>query len=618
MNPHLTPDHLELARALCSVLEEADSGDQLAAARLLTVRIAQPRAYVTLVGETSTGKSSLANGLLEEPLLPMYASPTTATVTHVSLQEGQETHYLAIYRDGTQQEIDHEVFLGQNERPIEEILRLQVRCPPSALGTDGLQVFDTPGYNALLASHEEILRAFLPNSDLIVFVAGYRTGFGQVDQDLLEVVQSSIEDDPDIPVVLVINRAPPAPASTLRRVAEIMDNATDCLKGRPILHIVPSTTYTDDGSPPPDPAPLPDTQALWRSVREIVEAPDRQAAVAAKLVHALRQLLGEVDDLLERRELRQQATAEELAQMREQVEILQDARTRSIEAVGRSMGRLANTVEPTLRRSTEGMLTRLSQEVDDANKWLDAEGCAAWLAEHAMPYEARQAAKMVEKIIETELLRLDQELQDIANTAVERIERSVRVQSDATQRFTINLVRTLVQRVGGSAISTGLKALGGVGGVAAGAGNLVKMIVKRAGALFNKTFGREVYNQIGRTFTKKMVQRMAGAIQLLVEAIVYVVEAKIWQTRMKKELASAVQAWGNEVLEDLRSETLPNLRRANMALVGIIYDDLIVEHATASAASGTEHRAATERITAQRAQIADLRTQLNTLSPSTP
>lgn len=616
MTTHIHPEHLDIARVLCNLLEQAECEDELAAARLLSVRLARPQSYVTLVGETSTGKSSLANGLLIEPLLPAFAEPTTATVTHVALREAREPRYHAIFRDGAQQEIDRATFLVQSAEPMDDLLRLQLRCSPSSQGFDGLQVFDTPGYNAILAKHEEILRAFIPSSDLVVFVAGYRTGFGQVDQDLLEVVKTSLEDDPDIPVVLVINRAPPGTTERSKRVVEIVDNATDCLAGSPILHIVPSTTYMPDGSPPPDPAPPPDTRALWGTIRGIVDEPERQAVVANKLVQMLRLLMGEADDKLERNELRLTATGEELEQMRAQVEILRDARTRSFTAVDASTTRLRNNVEPAMRRAMDSMLDRLSKEVDDSNKWLDAEGCAAWLTEHAMPFEARKAAKMVESIIDTELQRLNRELEDIANTAVQHIERTMLVRSDAARRFTFNLVRTVVQRVGGSAISSGLKALGGVGGVAAGTGNLVKMIVSRAGKLVGKTFGREVYNQIGRIFTKRMVQRMAGALQVLLEVIVYVYEAKTWQKKMKKELAKSVEAWKDEVLGDLRDTMLPSIREANLGLVRTIYDDLIEEHAVESGARRRGFNQEVAKIGGWRRQIADLGTRLDTLSPT--
>ena len=602
----LTDRHGDIATRLCRLSEEAGLKDVLAAARLLHVRVRQPHSYITLVGETSTGKSTIANGLLEEPVLPAFATPTTATVTHVSLRNDHTTRFAAIYRDGTLQEIDREVFVQQSQDPHEALLRLQVNTKPSSQGFDGLQIFDTPGYNAVMARHEEILRQFLPSSDLVVFVAGYRTGFGQEDQDLLEIAQQSLQEDPDIPVVLVVNRAPPGTEHESKRVKEIFNNARDSLKRDPLLHIVPSTTATEDGSPPPQKPPPPDTRDLWKEVHGLVESPERQAAVAQKLEQMLRQLLEETDEALERQLLRAEASETELAEFDEQLAIVREGRDLSMQAVSRSTKRLAAQIEPTLRRGAEQMLSRLVKEVDDSNKWLDKDACAAWLTEHAMPFEGRRAATIVEQLIDEELQRLDQELRDIADTTVERLERDVEVRSDAAKRFAFNLGRAIVQRVGGAAISSALKGLGGVGGVAAGTGNLVKMLVSRVGRLFGKTFSREVYNQIGRIFTKRMVQRLAGAFQILIEVGVYLYDAKTWQRKMKKELDKAVDEWRNEVLEDLKKTTLPKIEKANKELVRSIYDDLLEEKSTAAREGRARSRQVLTELRGHRSQVAGM------------
>ncbi len=618
MTEVLSDVHAAIATDLCDLLEVVGLDDVLVAARLLSIRVRQPRSYVTLVGETSTGKSTLANGLLADPVLPAFASPTTAAVTHVALRDGQPTRFTAIYRDATQQEIDRDVFLQQSEEPIDVLLRLQVTSSPSSEGFDGLQVFDTPGYNAVMVRHEEVLRQFLPSSDLVVFVAGYRTGFGQEDQDLLEVVQSSLEDDPEIPIVLVVNRAPLGTTADSKRVSEIHDNAVDCLQREPRMHIVFSTTATAEDEPVPDISPPPDTEAMWRDVKEIVIAPERQAVVAQKLEQMLRQLLQETDDALERRQLRAEASESETEEIRQQLEMVSEARDQSMEAVTRSTERLSARVEPAMRRGAEQMLSRLIKEVDDSNKWLEKEGCAAWLTEHAMPFEAKRAARIVEGLIDEELQRLDRELEDIANTTVERLERSVEVRSDAAKRFAINLGRAIVQRVGGAAISSALKGLGGVGGMAAGTGNLVKMVVSRAGRLFGKTFSREVYNQIGRTFTKRAVQRLAGALQIVIEVVVYVVDSKRWQTKMKKELEKAVEDWRDEVLKDLRSKTIVKIEDANRKLVRSIYDDLLDETRAQEVKGRARAAADLEAVADQRSRIAQLMTQLENAAISGP
>ena len=58
----------ETCQALIQILEKLDAPELLTVARLLSQRFANPQAFVTLVGETSTGKTTIVNGLLSERL----------------------------------------------------------------------------------------------------------------------------------------------------------------------------------------------------------------------------------------------------------------------------------------------------------------------------------------------------------------------------------------------------------------------------------------------------------------------------------------------------------------------------------------------------------------------
>jgi len=235
----------EIGENLLDVLEAAGHVDGLALGRLLVQRLRNPQSYITMVGETSSGKSTLVNALLGTPLLPAYARPTTGTVIQVICREG-EVRYLAINRDATQRDLTSQQFARLSELPPQELLRLQLRAPDGTSKSSGLNVFDTPGYNSVLAAHEEVLRQFLPESDVVVVVAGYRSGFGQADQDLLEAVQYATAGNQSLPVLLVINRTPPGTGPTDRRIQEILKNAADSLRRDPELIVVTSSTAGDD------------------------------------------------------------------------------------------------------------------------------------------------------------------------------------------------------------------------------------------------------------------------------------------------------------------------------------------------------------------------------------
>ena len=113
--------------SLIPILQKHDGREYLAVAQLLRERLCRPHAFVTVCGETSTGKSSLINGLFRKPLLPVAASPTTATVTHVILREDETDSFYSIGRNATLNEIDSQRFIDLSRTPDKDLLRLQVR-----------------------------------------------------------------------------------------------------------------------------------------------------------------------------------------------------------------------------------------------------------------------------------------------------------------------------------------------------------------------------------------------------------------------------------------------------------------------------------------------------------
>jgi hypothetical protein len=130
-------------------------------------------------------------------------------------------------------------------------------------------------------------------------------------------------------------------------------------------------------------------------------------------------------------------------------------------------------------------------------------------------------------------------------------------------------------RMAGNSINAMLRSLGGVGGVAAGAGNLAKMAVSRIGQLFGQTFSKEVYNQIGRTFSKKMVERLAIAAAVLIEVVSYINRATSWQDDLIKKLKEIMNEWREEITADLLNSHIPDIRSSNLNIIEDLYADTL-------------------------------------------
>ena len=98
---------LEMMEPLVSMTGKAEID---AMSKFLYERIIHPDSYVVFLGETSSGKSSIINGLLGNPVLPMKANPTTATITEIELSNAvQCDEYYAINKNATIEKINYDL-----------------------------------------------------------------------------------------------------------------------------------------------------------------------------------------------------------------------------------------------------------------------------------------------------------------------------------------------------------------------------------------------------------------------------------------------------------------------------------------------------------------------------
>ncbi len=571
MNKTQNEKWLNGADQAIDLFEAAGEQARGALAQLIWQRLALPQAYVTVVGETSTGKSSLVNALLAQPVLPVSAQPTTGIVTHIACRDEPMPNLLAIYRDATQEFIDEAQFQRLSLDPCEDLLRLQARATPKSLANVGLHVFDTPGYNAVLSRHEEVLMTFLPQSDVIVFVVGHRTGFGQSDQDLFEAVAAATLHDKEIPLLLVVNRAPQDCDASDKRIAEIRRLAEDGLKRRMDLQIVPSTkVMAANGTIEHRPMAA---DGLWDEVRKQAFDPQRLEVVQSKLEQQLFQLIDEADAAAERDEARYMANPEESQAIEEALESTQKGKTESLQEINSTIAGLESALPRLIDRLVKKVQPTIEADIMSSQKWLGRADCAEWISGHCLPFEVRAIGRAIEDHIAIEIDMLNQRLEDIANTTIAELDSTVSMRGeDPAHRFIINLTSTLGQRLAGNAINSMLRGLGGVGGAAAGAGNLTKMTISRAGRLFGKTFSREIYNQIGRTFSKKMLERLNIVVQVLIEVVTFVHEGMTWQNRLIQDSKKALDEWRDEVIKDILEQHIPQIRQANYEIVSALYD----------------------------------------------
>lgn len=161
---------------------------------------------VGLIGITSSGKSTLVNGLLGEKLLPAHVRPSSNCMIITS--RGEPKRVIKYYTNGDIKQVSTNLSdeldrLGNelnNPSNTENVMHLEVFSPVFKLN-GSIELCDTPGLDAYnLPQHDEItLNSVLPTLDLVLYVSTIRL----VAQENSQIVK--LVTDKNKPLIWVLN-----------------------------------------------------------------------------------------------------------------------------------------------------------------------------------------------------------------------------------------------------------------------------------------------------------------------------------------------------------------------------------------------------------------------------
>ena len=181
MHRVLTPQQqgiLQREREQFSALENVAARLDAPAGELETLASARQQLdeffLLVVVGEFNSGKSAFINALLGQRFLDEGVTPTTSQV-----------HILTYGPQAAAEQV--EPFLLRLCYPIEWLQEINI--------------VDTPGTNAIILRHQEITEAFVPRSDLVLFVTSADRPFSESERIFLELVKNWGKK-----VVVVINK----------------------------------------------------------------------------------------------------------------------------------------------------------------------------------------------------------------------------------------------------------------------------------------------------------------------------------------------------------------------------------------------------------------------------
>lgn len=159
---------------LIEISEYLDDNESVIQLKRLEKSMEDNSYLLSIMGEFSSGKSSLINNLFEKQILPVHKTETTARITFIKY--GEEENVELVYSDGTSEYVSLEESLDmwQTGKKADLVNRIEsiIISLPSDLLKNGLVIADTPGTNTIIDKHVELTENLIANSDRVLYILG--------------------------------------------------------------------------------------------------------------------------------------------------------------------------------------------------------------------------------------------------------------------------------------------------------------------------------------------------------------------------------------------------------------------------------------------------------------
>lgn len=564
-------EQLKKLEALEPLIEATESKDLDVLSSFLYERISNPDSYVVFLGETSSGKSSIINGLLGESILPVKASPSTASITEIELSANAVSdEYVSIYGNATFKRIDKETFQKYCDHPEDGIKRIRLKKTWTRDLLKNARLFDTPGYGSIVEKHEEVLKDFLPNSDVVVYVVAYNSGILDDDFTFLMSFNELVRDD--VELILVINRCPDNLQSDDRRIEEIYQYVSNTTAKSPKLFCVPNFPVKDGQS-----HALPQCPELWEYIDRAVNSDYRILKLRESFDVFIEDLYWKCDGIIQSRYLSAKMSDDEYQFfVQKEMNCAKQIREAIPNLVEPCFEKLKLTIPNYIERAGQRTTEILVEKIDAAND-KEMDDMIAYTKFHLLPYTLQSETKEIQSYVESAISELNNEVEDYVQGEVVKFNTEIQIQLHTNTQDAANKVGIkILQRTGTSALGKYFLQFGGAGGANAGIANAASHGLKTIGDIFGHTFKKETHNALKHFLSKigaTSMRAVSASIAVLCELVAIGIKYAIWKKQLKKAVKKGIENWKTET-EPIVIKDLEVLKEQNIITIESIAKDI--------------------------------------------
>lgn len=555
-----------------SLVENINKEELKSLSTFLGERINNLDSYVIMLGETSCGKSSIINGLMGDNNLFVSAVPSTGAITEVEFKDNvSNKEYYAINKNATIEEINKDIFEELTKKPDEELKRLKLITKSPKYKFSNMRLFDTPGYGSIIKDHEEVLKEFIPNSDIIIYTVNYKIGIQENDYAFLGFLKELIRDD--VELILVINRCPEIINDSNRRVVEIKKYVKDILHDDIATFLIKTETCDDEYG-----YPLPECEKLWGYVEKNLNSPQRIHMLEDIFSQYIEELLGKCENEIEKRYENIKLSQEQ----KDKIKQRSDKFVKNIETIKSSLieptfEKLINSLDRKMKIAENNINNKMDESIENiSNAKMDE--TIPYISNHLLPYCTQAEVTEIKRNIEIILDDLNNQVNDYLNSEIIQFNKDIEICfSTATELAG----KTLGKKVGKRMIDGGLvkyfSKFGGRGKAGAGVANAASHYLKVAGDMVGKKFSRATHNALKKKLSQigaTSMRAISNVAVVIIELLSVIIEYSTWKSKLKKKIHKATSEWHDECLNTIKNDLL-KLKEENIEILTDIINEEI-------------------------------------------
>ena len=389
---------------------------------LIKERVVNPSHYVVMLGETSSGKSTLINKVLIESV-----KPTTSVITEVAISNSCEEMCFLINKDSTYRIIEKEEFDKLVVNPPENLHRLRYIGECKNEKYDNLRLFDTPGYGSLESYHEEVLKEFIPESDFIVYVVSYKVGFGDYDYQFLKYVAEAI--DKDVEIVLAVNMCPSGVNEENKRIKEIKSNFEKCTNRDPNTFLIESSIDK-----------IPDATKLYDYIYERINSEDKKEELAKTLKSYQDFILNECNIKINSKIANIEAKRGDIKEIANIYSTLLDKKSGIIENIERGYTKIKLNTVKYIDKSALNVKEEISKIIYDESKWSKKEETLNLMEHYYVPKFTNEQTDDLINYTEDEIISLERKIDEVLEASLNNLKERVRINIPSYSEVMVNVI----------------------------------------------------------------------------------------------------------------------------------------------------------------------------------